>query len=989
MTSSQKISLSLLIAVLFFSVFSVLTLSGQFDFIEAKFYQPTVKRPIEKKLENLYVQKKQYDSILTGRFETFLKEKSIDSFTQSKPSDEQVLERTSVFAQFLAVSPYLIGVRIVENDGKRIHFSTFELDKKKQDSKKILYEDYNKLFEQGSVSSFENIKCLTETKYKIYSDPIKNQILYSFPLIGLDDFGAKNVKCTAIFYCESNDFIRYLFSKNLITLAEKNSAEYLVDSKTNKGCYIFGLPYGSLDFSNVSLNVLKQSILEKINNINIAESDDISEENFTLSGNYKITEEDTVIDNVKNPIDDNVYVSDFNENGKVSEKTLSKSYEWSLFTKKVDSNFYISLINDARIFEVNTSLRVLVLVLIFVTIFLIMFLFFNFKHDDMVVIEDRIKRFQLAFITEYVNAKEISDENTNLLSDNIIERKKQLNEEIRKSLGRRGKKHSQKVNNLLEKNWSEILSVLGVSQKNVLANPKLSIDNSQLKSILEEILKNGNIKIQSTYIEDKSDATQSVSETKKSAENIHITSEPVEELEEVSEAESVEELEEVSEAEVVEELEEVSEAESVEELEEISEAEYVEELEEVSEVESVEELEEVSEAEVVEELEEVSEAEVVEKLEEVSESEVVEELEEVSEAESVEELEEVSEAEVVEELEEIPEAEVVEELEEVSEVESVEELEEIPEAEVVEELEEIPETESVEELEEVSEAESVEELEEVSEAESVEELEEVSEVESVEELEEVSEANNEKVVSILDEIENTDVSEFIDDFETPEKDIEYDDIDSEPMEFSSVNNFKVNNEVNEIVENFSISSMDFSALDEIELNRDDLTGIESDNSEVIDNENTEIISAPSNVEKISNEDDEIQMDENLDSLQDNDTQYESLEIKEEFSENKEQYHNADIDSSENIAIEENSVNSEKENETNIKNVEMLNNSNDSLPFLFTSFAANNNNITDLESSVPDAIILDTDGTYHIDGMPSETEIEIDADFKKLVDSVLK
>ena len=70
-----------------------------------------------------------------------------------------------------------------------------------------------------------------------------------------------------------------------------------------------------------------------------------------------------IIDNVKNPIDDNVYVSDFNENGKVSEKTLSKSYEWSLFTKKVDSNFYISLINDARIFEVNTSLRVLVLVL--------------------------------------------------------------------------------------------------------------------------------------------------------------------------------------------------------------------------------------------------------------------------------------------------------------------------------------------------------------------------------------------------------------------------------------------------------------------------------------------------------------------------------------------------------------------------------------------------------------------------------------------------
>ena len=107
MTSSQKFSVSLLISVVIFAFFSVITLSGQFDSIEAKFYQPAVRKPIEQKIRELSEQEKQYNQILFERFASFASDDAVLFFTKSVSSDEEVKSRALACAKIFSSSPYL------------------------------------------------------------------------------------------------------------------------------------------------------------------------------------------------------------------------------------------------------------------------------------------------------------------------------------------------------------------------------------------------------------------------------------------------------------------------------------------------------------------------------------------------------------------------------------------------------------------------------------------------------------------------------------------------------------------------------------------------------------------------------------------------------------------------------------------------------------------------------------------------------------------
>ena len=72
------------------------------------------------------------------------------------------------------------------------------------------------------------------------------------------------------------------------------------------------------------------------------------------------------------------------------------------------------------------------------------------------------------------------------------------------------------------------------------------------------------------------------------------------------------------------------------------------------------------------------------------------------------------------------------------------------------------------------------------------------------------------------------------------------------------------------------------------------------------------------------------------------------------------------------------------NDDDVKELEPLSEPKDD--FMFTTFAANDNNVTDLST---DAIVQGEDGVFSISEDLVLPNIRIDEDFKKLVDSVLK
>ena len=692
MTSSQKFSVSLLISVVIFAFFSVITLSGQFDSIEAKFYQPAVRKPIEQKIRELSEQEKQYNQILFERFASFASDDAVLSFTKSVSSDEEVKSRALACAKIFSSSPYLQGIRIVDSNGRKIHYSSFESDKKKQNERSTVYEDYSNFVKNGQEVEFELLDCKNGRKFKIFNDFEKKRIIYSLPFIGKDNSGKISQQADVFFYCGTEDFLRFLYSKNKISLSEKDGAEYLFTGNSDCAGYIFGLPYSNSELLGNGLEALRENVRKKVLNLAENRRTELFEQNVGLTGTYllldKTEDSSEQIDSEKKEFS--------TENAEENKEPLSASYNFAVFTKIVDlgeENFsFLCFVYDGGMFKISLELRILLLSLVFLTLFLTIFLILNLKRDDLSVIKARINRFQKIFAESYENSKE------KLPGEELKKRKNELKEEIKKSLGRRGKKYPAEIDALFENGWAELFETTIFSDftKNSQLQESVKIDSTELKNVLEEILGSGQLSINVKNQENakKRDVQKSSDEVEPVEE-----AEIVDDVEPVEEVESVDDVEPVDEAESTDEIEPVDEIESAGEIEPVDEIESADDVEPVEEVESVEDIEPVEEAESVDDVETVDEAENVDDVEAVDEIESVDDVETVEEVESADEIEPVDEIESVDEIEPVDEAESIDEIEPVDETESADAVEPVDETASVDAVEPVDETDSIGETE--------------------------------------------------------------------------------------------------------------------------------------------------------------------------------------------------------------------------------------------------------------------------------------------------
>ena len=739
MRSGQKFALSLLISVVLFALFSIAAFSGLFSVIEARFYQPKIMSEKKQRLESVLSAETEYFDALSKRFLDFSSSDAVRSALSSS-STSFIETREQLREQLFSGTSCLRGIRIIDKNGVNIHYSTYDSDilSKKAESK--ILKKYTEIDEV----SFSYVN--TDSKSgRIFFDEKNMRITFSVPIF-YDGVGA-----VCVFYTEPGDFNSFLYSKNLIDITGYG---ILLADSTGLGGFVFGLP-------NVARGDLRKKILDHWKN-----RGHISEQHLVA----------------------------------VSQDDMEKIEPKIFFSlKNPDERLgFVAWIYDEDVFVFSDSVKILLLVLVFLTWFLLVYLVFSLKHDDMVVIKDRIKRFQVAFITEYVDRAQSGN-----LPEDFSDRKELLAKEIKKSLGKRGLKYSKEVDELLDHSWLEILSALGV-RKNVGISGTTSINPEELKKILEEILGSGNLRISSSPALAPADFdTPSVSQAD-SAEldstepNSEIISDDVVEEEEES-------VEEIGEEDTVLEVPESDEA-SVDDSESRSDEKKIKKprlsaksilnnagSKLINKLKKLEGFDENDDDEISSDgffdeetlrtlegkeddvlkvdasSEEFGESEFFsdDDLKDVSAKKDSELTSEFFAEDDLDFLEDSSET-APKKLMETRSAPVAESepeaLDEVEEIEEVEEAESEPEAlDEVEEIEEAEEAESepealdeVEEIEEVEEAESepegldeVEEIEEVEEAES--ELEALDEVEEIEEAEEAEEAESEP--EVLDEVE--------------------------------------------------------------------------------------------------------------------------------------------------------------------------------------------------------------------------------------------
>lgn len=613
MTSGQKTAVSLLTSVLVFAAFTVFAFTGLFSVIDARFYEPGKIAQIQKHLDLVSENYNEYVSTLESRFgkneNSFLKQKSVLSYIQNNPSDDDVRSRSKHSGDLFSQTPGLLGMRLIDKNGTSIHYSTFSTDVLNRTAEIVSYKNYTDSITLSGEKEipFEQINAGDSystggTNCRTIFDGRDNRIIVSFPFY--DSYDA--YRGSFVFYVNANDFNRVLLAKKLITFGDTGNLVSGLDVESEKkntdykSGFVFGLPA-------VGKELFEKEILLRWEK--------------GLTGPEKI-----IWSNSENTFDSAEYdVS--------AKKEKQKNNYWVLVSSSKTPFGYIGGVYPDEIFVMADGVKILLLICIFVTVFLAVFLIVNLKQDDMVVIRERIRKLELGLVSEYLKKKENVD--WKVVSGKIAERRQDVTLEIIRSLGKRSKKYDKEIKELINKSYDELLAAMNVQVKK---EEESSLSNSeQIKQMLEQILSSGTIKVQAANVvaapEDGTPVRPAAVAAKAAGPDA------VEELEEIGDAEPIEEVEEAEAVEEVEELGEVEELEEVESVEEVEDADAVEELEEIGDAESIEDAEPVEEAEAVEEVE-VAEEAVPEVVEEVGDAEELESVE-AAEVEPVE-LEDIS-----------------------------------------------------------------------------------------------------------------------------------------------------------------------------------------------------------------------------------------------------------------------------------------------------------------------------------------------------------
>ena len=567
MTSGQKIAFSLLVAMGLFAVFVLSLNSKLFNELETRFY---TQSKIEQNTGQLDRVSEGCDSYITKILNltekgenAWVKNASVRSFYVQNASESDVMTRRRLTEQLFAEIPALSGIRIVDKNGRNLHYSSFDdTDLLKQSGITKIYKNYNDITKDADEIPFEQLsKLVSETKSVLLFDQSRNRIVLSVPFCWVDGIYSG----VSLFYLSINEIEKELNASDIIPIGQ--NALIISDSDFSGGL-VLNIPYGE-----------KKSFEEPVKQY--------WKKHVSAQQPEKLLEMP----------DGRFYLAlSSNRNGKIQ----------------------VSAVYPSNLFELSKEIRILIYICIFISILLIVFLIFSFFRDPVVTLQKRIKKIQLGLIENYIDGKEKREWSD--IARQLRGRKNDLSTEIIRSLHVHSKKRRDELSEYLDKNWDEIFSIfetkagtssgasgaVGAAGTAELTGTSIA----EIRRMLEEVLQSRSFAVPAAAAAPISVAP---AEDVDELEEVEELAEDAEELEEPEEIEDVEEL-----AEDVEDLDEVEElAEDVEDLDEVEElAEDVEEIDEVEEL-----TEEVEESDDVEEL--TGEAEEVE--EDADELEVFEE----------------------------------------------------------------------------------------------------------------------------------------------------------------------------------------------------------------------------------------------------------------------------------------------------------------------------------------------------------------------------
>ena len=119
------------------------------------------------------------------------------------------------------------------------------------------------------------------------------------------------------------------------------------------------------------------------------------------------------------------------------------------------------------------------------TSFLLVFLLLNVRQDSVLVLSDRIKRFQIQLIQEYLESKDEID--WRRWQVELEQRREDVSREIKKGIGNSRGKRGEEIDHLIDSSWDEILTVLGQRTVETRSAP---LDIARLEAVIQRAFGN-------------------------------------------------------------------------------------------------------------------------------------------------------------------------------------------------------------------------------------------------------------------------------------------------------------------------------------------------------------------------------------------------------------------------------------------------------------------------------------------------------------------
>jgi hypothetical protein len=162
--------------------------------------------------------------------------------------------------------------------------------------------------------------------------------------------------------------------------------------------------------------------------------------------------------------------------------------EWLLLSSARSEAGRLGLVVQPEDLAFPTAMKAILLAAFFMTAFLLAFLAFNVRQEPASAVRDRVKRFQITLLEEFLERKGEMD--FRRWSRELESRRGEVRERIRASVSSSARKAAE-VDELIDKGWDEILELLGSRA----VQESAPVDLSQIEAMLRQVLESGRIAI--------------------------------------------------------------------------------------------------------------------------------------------------------------------------------------------------------------------------------------------------------------------------------------------------------------------------------------------------------------------------------------------------------------------------------------------------------------------------------------------------------------